>query len=60
MFPDNAEELWDDLGDYEEESSCFDNHSEEDLKNELAFLQEIKRLKELGKFIFVFEQRYVF
>ena len=60
MFPDNAEELWDDLGDYEEESACFDNHSEEDLKNELTFLQEIKRLKESGKFIFVFEQRYVF
>ena len=60
MFPDNAEELWDDCVDYEEQNTYFDDHSEEDLKKELAFLQEIKRLKEMGKNIFVFEQRYVF
>ena len=56
MFPDNPDELW-------EEDAIeiyFDDHSEEDLKNELAFLQEIKRLKEMGKYIFAFEQNYVF
>ena len=57
MFPENPDELWEDDNVIELD---FHDHTEEDLKNELAFLQEIKRLKELGKFIFVFEQRYVF
>ena len=57
MFPENPEELWEDDNSIEFD---FHDHTEEDLKNELAFLQEIKRLKEMGKFIFIFEQRYVF
>ena len=57
MFPENPDELWEDDNVIELD---FHDHTEEDLKNELTFLQEIKRLKESGKFIFVFEQRYVF
>ena len=57
MFPDNADDLWEEENDLE---FYFGDHTEEDLKNELAFLQEIKRLKDMGKYIFAFEQNYVF
>lgn len=57
MFPDNADDLWEEENELE---FYFDDHTEDDLKNELAFLQEIKRLKDMGKYIFAFEQNYVF
>jgi hypothetical protein len=60
MFPDNVDELWDEDDVIFVDDMYFDEHSEEDLRNELAFLQEIKRLKEMGKYIFAFEQNYVF
>ena len=57
MFPDNADELWDED---DEIQFDFNDHTIEEAKGEIEFLKKMKTLKESGKSLYTFNQRYVF
>jgi protein-tyrosine phosphatase len=60
MFPDTVEELFEECDDGDVLFYDYSDHTEDQMKEELNFLKEIKRLKESGKNVFVFQQEYVF
>ena len=57
LFPDDASELWDEDN---EISFDFHDHTVEEAKGEIDFLKKMHSLKESGKSIYTFDQRYVF
>ena len=57
LFPDDASELWDEDN---EISFDFQDHTVEEAKGEIEFLKTMKSLKESGKSVYTFDQRYVF
>ena len=57
LFPDDASELWDED---DEIQFDFNDHTIEEAKGEIEFLKKMKTLKESGKSLYTFNQRYVF
>ena len=57
IFPENPDELWEEDNEIE---FNFHDHTVEEAKGEIEFLKKMKFLKESGKSIYTFDQRYVF